>query len=185
MADRAPRARRSLVPAVLRRAVRRASVALTPVPDPSAPDLGPVPSPGQQAFDPAALPMALSRRRLAVVAVGLMVLMVTVAFGHQVSDAAAASDRAAQLRDQNAGLRSDLADLQADLGKVQDDTYVGIAARGYGLGAKHEIPVVLAPGAATLPPDAPGSASQRLGAAPTPSSPLEAWLDLLLGPGRH
>ena len=182
MADRAKRARRSLIPASLRRSVHRASAALTPVPDPNPPDLGAAPPP--PAFDPAALPMPLSRRRVAFVAAGLVVIMITVAFGHQVSDAAAASDRAAQLRDSNAALRTELADLQADLGKVQDDTYIGVAARGYGLGVKHEIPVVLAPGAATLPPDAPGSASQRVGAAATPSSPLEAWLELLFGPSR-
>jgi hypothetical protein len=129
--------------------------------------------------------MPLSRRRLALLAVGLVILLVTVAFGHQVSDAAAASDRAAQLRTANADLRAQLADLQADLGKVQDDTYIAIAARSYDLGAKHEIPVVLAPDAPSLPPDAPGSAGQRLGAEPTPSSPLEAWLELLFGPTRH
>jgi hypothetical protein len=182
MVDRAKRARRNPVPAVVRRSLQRASVALTPVPDPSAPP--PAAGPSQQPFDPAALPMPLSRRRMAFLAVGLVILLVTVAFGHQVSDAAAASDRAAQLRDTNAGLRTDLANLQADLGKVQDDTYVGIAARGYGLGVKHEIPVVLAADAPTLPPDAPGSASQRLGAVPTPSSPLDAWLELLFGPSR-
>jgi hypothetical protein len=156
------------------------SAVLTPVDDPDA--HLPPPSPGQPRLDPASLPMPISRRRLAIVAVGLVVLLITVAFGHQVSDAAAASDRAVQLRDANAGLRADLANLQSDLGKVQDDTYVGITARAYGLGAKHEIPVVLAANAPSLAPDAPGSAAQRLGAEPTPSSPLEAWLDLLFGP---
>jgi hypothetical protein len=149
----------------------------------------PAPGPGgtgadAAAIDPAALPMPISRRRLAFVAVGLVVTLLLVAFGHQVSDAAAASDRAAQLRTVNAGLRQDLADLQADLGRVQDDTYVGIAARSYGLGAKHETPFVLAADAPTLPPDAPGSASVRLGADATVRSPLDAWLDLLFGSGR-
>lgn len=181
MADRASRAAR-LVPAIARRALGHASTALTPVPDPTA-QPGPA-AQGQPRLDPASLPMPISRRRLALLAVGLVILLVTVAFGHQVSDAAAASDRASQLRDTNAGLRADLADLQADLGRVQDDTYVGIAARAYGLGAKHEIPVVLAANAPSLAPDAPGSAAQRVGAEPTPSSPLEAWLELLFGPSR-
>lgn len=128
--------------------------------------------------------MPVSRRRLAFVAGALVVALLLVAFGRQVSDAAAASDRAAQLRAVNAGLRQDLADLQADLGRVQDDTYIAIAARAYGLGARREIPFVLAAGAPTLPPDAPGSAAVRLGAETTVRSPLDAWLDLLFGGGR-
>ena len=128
--------------------------------------------------------MPISRRRLAFVAGGLALTLLVVAFGHQVSDAAAASDRAAQLRATNAGLRSDLADLQSDLVRVGDDTYVGIAARQYQLGAKHEIPVVLAAGAPSLAPDAPGSAALRIGAEPAGRSTLDAWLDLLFGPRR-
>jgi cell division protein FtsB len=183
MADRDPRADRRRLPAFLRRWVRRASDTLTPVDDPVA--RAALASSPQVPIDPASLPMPISRRRLAFLAVGLIILLVTVAFGHQVTDAAAASDHAAQLRTANDTLRADLANLQADLGKVQDDTYIAIAARSYDLGAKHEIPVVLAPDAPTLAPDAPGSAAQRIGAEPTPSSPLEAWLDLLFGPSRH
>ena len=127
--------------------------------------------------------MPLSRRRLALVAAGLVVTLMLVGFGREVSDAAAASDRAAQLRSTNATLRTELTNLQSDLGRVGDDTYVGIVARGYGLGARHEIPFVLAAGAPTLPPNAPGSASVRVGAA-IDGSPLDAWLDLLFGAGR-
>jgi hypothetical protein len=136
------------------------------------------------ALDPASLPMAISRRRLSLLTVGLVVALVVIAFGREVGDAAAASDRAAHLRATNAGLRSNLSDLQGDVGRVQGDPYIAIAARSYGLGAKHEIPFVLAPGAATLPPDAPGSAAHRVGATSTARSPLDAWLDLLFGPGR-
>lgn len=183
MADREPLGDLSAVPAFVRRPSAPSDVPSgTPAP-------GPPTRPDAQArsaapLDPATLSMPLSRRRLAGLAGGLVALLAIVAFGHQVSDAAAASDRAAQLRTTNAALRSQLSDLQSDLAKVQDDTYVGIAARGYGLGAKREIPVVLAPGAPTLAPDAPGSASVRIGAEPTPTSPFEAWLDLLFGPAR-
>lgn len=127
--------------------------------------------------------MPLSRRRLALVAAALVVTLIVVGFGREVSDAAAASDRAAQLRTTNAALQGQLADLQGDLGHVGDDTYVGIAARGYGLGAKHEVPFVLAAGAPSLPPDAPGSAAVRVGAPAGANSPLDAWLDLLFGAG--
>jgi hypothetical protein len=137
-----------------------------------------------KAIDPAALPMAISPRRLAFVAGGLALALLLVAFGHQVSDAAAASDRAAQLQATNAALRSDLANLQGDIGRAGDPTYVAVEARAYGLGAKHEIPFTLAAGAPSLPPDAPGSAALRVGAEPATSSPLEDWLDLLFGSGR-
>jgi hypothetical protein len=170
----------SLVPAFLRRSTGRRGPArrsTAPVEEPAG---GPTPS----RLDPASLPMPLSRRRLALVAAGLVMTLVLVGFGREVSDAAAASDRAAQLRDTNAALRSELADLQGDLGNIGDGPYIGIAARGYGLGAKHEIPVVLAAGAPTLPPNAPGSASVRVGAPPVSGSPLDAWLDLLFGAGR-
>jgi hypothetical protein len=135
-------------------------------------------------LDPAALPMPLSRRRLALVAVGLVVTLVLVGFGREVSDAAAASDRAAQLRATNATLRSELADLGGDVGRVGDERYIQITARTYGMGAKHEIPFVLAADAPSLPPDAPGSAASRVGADPVESSPVDAWLELLFGPGR-
>jgi hypothetical protein len=135
-------------------------------------------------LDPASLPMPISRRRLAFVAGGLALTLLVVAFGHQVSDAATASDRAAQLRATNAGLRADLTNLQADIGRAGDPTYVAIAARSYGLGARHEIPFTLAAGAPSLPPDAPGSAALRLGSEPAATSPLDAWLELLFGPGR-
>ena len=65
---------------------------------------------------------------------------------------------------------------------IQRARFVLQQARGYGLGGAHEIPFTLAAGAPPLPPDAPGSASLRLGA-PTSVSPLERWLTVLFGPG--
>ncbi len=125
----------------------------------------------------------LSRRRAALVALALVGAWVVISFGRQVSDAAAASDRAAALRATNDALRTHLAALQLDIGRAQSDQYVGVAARGDGLGKKHEIPVALAAGAPSLPPDAPGSAALRVGGQDQPKTPLEAWLDLLFGPG--
>lgn len=177
--DREPRQDLSQIPAFLHGSARPRGPAPRPAAAVDAPASGPTP----ERLDPASLPMPLSRRRLALVAAALVVTLVVVGFGREVSDAAAASDRAAQLRTTNAALQGQLADLQGDLGHVGDDTYVGIAARGYGLGAKHEVPFVLAAGAPSLPPDAPGSASVRVGAPPSANSPLDAWLDLLFGAG--
>ena len=135
-------------------------------------------------LDPASLPSPISRRRAALVAAGLVVAWLLFAFGRQIGDASAASDRAAELRAANAQLHSDLTAMQADLQRVQSDQYVGVGARAYGLGKRHEIPFTLAAGAPTLPPDAPGSAALRVGGAIAVSSPLEAWFDLLFGPDR-
>ncbi|HYL39910.1 MAG TPA: hypothetical protein VET90_01245 [Candidatus Binatus sp.] len=145
-------------------------------------------SPPEEAAGPRAAgskaPAPISRRRAAIVAAGLVVAWLVIAFGRQVGDASAASSRAAELRALNDGLRSDLAALQADLQQAQSDPYVGVAARGVDLGKRHEVPFTLAAGAPTLPPDAPGSAALRVGGQPARPSPLEAWLDLLFGPGR-
>lgn len=135
------------------------------------------------AIDPAALPMPFSRRRLAIIAVGLVAAWLLFAFGREVADAASASDHAAALRQTNAQLSAQLAAIQSDLTRAGQDDYVNVAARGDGLGARHEVPFALAAGAPSLSPDAPGSASQRLGAAPVPGSPLEAWLARLFGSG--
>jgi hypothetical protein len=140
-------------------------------------------SAARSTIDPAALPMPFSRRRLAIIAVGLVAAWLLFAFGREVADAASASDHAAALRQTNAQLSAQLAAIQSDLARAGQDDYVNVAARGDGLGARHEVPFALAAGAPSLAPDAPGSASQRLGAEPAPGSPLEAWLARLFGSG--
>ena len=174
-----------MVPAFLRREAPRNLVLprpSTPPPRRAAPE--PVAATGS-GFDPSSLPMpTLSRRRLATIAGGLVAAWLLNAFSRQVGDASAASNRAAELRTTNASLRSELTALQADLRRVQAPEFVNLEARAYGLGAKHEIPFALAADAPALAANAPGSAAVRLGAPALPSSPLEAWLDLLFGPGR-
>jgi hypothetical protein len=82
------------------------------------------------------------------------------------------------------GLRDDVARLQRDLYHVQDEHYIQLEGRAYGLGGKGEIPFALAAGAPALAADAPGSAAVRLGAPERPRSPLDAWLSLLFGDAR-
>jgi hypothetical protein len=105
-----------------------------------------------------------------------------IAFGRQFADASAASTRADDLRGQNAALRDQVAGLQQDLGQVQDSRFLQLAGRAYGLGGPGEIPFTLEAGAPTPGPDAPGSASTRLGARHDASSPLDGWLEALFGP---
>lgn len=132
-------------------------------------------------LDPGQLPSPLSRRRVAMLAAGLVVVWLAFAFSRQVGDASAASGRAGDLRAGNALLREHIATLQEDLQVVQDGAFQDLQGRAYGLGARHEIPFALSANAPSLVPDAPGSASQRVGAAAAGSSPLEAWLELLFG----
>jgi len=138
---------------------------------------------GRPRIDPAALPMPISRRRLATVAGLLAAAWLVIAFGRQVGAASAATDRADQLRGANAGLRTDVNNLQDDLARVQDGRFVQLMARAYGLGGEGEIPFTLAAGAPTPGPSSPGAASVRLGARPSHDSPLDGWLSALFGPG--
>ncbi len=66
---------------------------------------------------------------------------------------------------------------------IQEQAYIEIEARAHGLGGRQEHPFSLAPDASPLPADAPGSASAALGATAQRSAPIDAWLDLLFGPG--
>jgi len=136
-------------------------------------------------LDPASLPMpSLSRRRVVTVAGVLLAGLLTLSFVRQVGEASAAADRAEELRAANVGLRDDVARLQRDLYHVQDEHYIQLEGRAYGLGGKGEIPFALAAGAPALAADAPGSAAVRLGAPERPRSPLDAWLSLLFGDAR-
>ncbi len=134
-------------------------------------------------FDPAALPMpSLSRRRVFTAAGVLLAAWLVMSFVRQVGEASAASSRAEQLRAGNAALKAEIARLEEDLTRVQDRTYILLQGRGVGLGGRGEIAFALAGDAPTLPPDAPGSAAARLGAAAHRHGPLEAWLEVLFGP---
>lgn len=162
--------------------VGRAALAMprpvTPVPPAEAPRAGP-------SLDPASLPMpSLSRRRVITAAGILLAGVLGLTFAQQVGEATAASAKAEQLRAANAALRTEVERLERDLGQVQDLRFIRLEGRAYGLGGKREIPFALAEGAPSLAPDAPGSASVRLGADQAAGTPLDAWLDVLFGEDR-
>lgn len=188
--DPQPRRDLSPVPAFLRADERRArpqpgdpqpTSARTALPRPVTPE--PAPSDERPPrLDPSTLPLpSLSRRRVITVAGILLAGSLALSFVRQVGEAAAASDRAAELRAANAALQDEVARLQTDLTHVQDDRFILLEGRAYGLGGRGELPFALAAGAPPLAADAPGSASVRLGAEPRPASPLEAWLEVLFG----
>ena len=133
-------------------------------------------------LDPAMLPMpSLSRRRVVTLAGVLAASLLPLGFARQVGEASAATDRAEDLRAANAALRLEVEGLQRDLSHVQDPRFIKLAGRAFGLGGPGEVPFALAVGAPPLEADAPGSASVRLGAPPSHTSPLDAWLEALFG----
>jgi hypothetical protein len=193
-----PEPRRDLdaVPAFLRDAARRASAGRQQddaqvahdgspprptIPRPVTPPPPEEPQPPR--LDPATLPMpSLSRRRVVTAAGVIAAALLALSFVRQVGEATAATDRAMELRAGNATLREDVARLERDLGHVQDERFIKLQARAYGLGGPKELPFALAPGAPALADDAPGSAAVRLGAEPRETGPLDAWLEVLFGP---
>ena len=125
----------------------------------------------------------ITRRRVGWVAAGLLSIWIVIVFARQVGDAAAASNRAAQLAEDNAALAAEVQSLQDEVDLIVRPDYVALAARGYGLGGSHEIPFILSPTVPAPVDGAPGSASVRLGAGSDRQTPLESWLSLLFGPG--
>lgn len=131
----------------------------------------------------AALPIAgFTRRRMAILLGVLLAAWIVFVFARQVSEASAATSRAEAMVVSNDQRSDQVSALERELERIGDRRFVLQQARGYGLGGEHEIAFSLAGGAPSLPPDAPGSASVRLGAT-TSGGPLEHWLTLLFGPG--
>lgn len=134
--------------------------------------------------DLSALPIAgLTRRRMAWLAAGFAAVWIVIAFGRQVGDATAAVSLAQQAQVDNVALQQRVAALQREAALIQQPAYIAQQARAYRLGSPKEIPFTLAADAPSLPPNAPGSVSVRLGATTTHQSPLDSWLSLLFGPG--
>jgi hypothetical protein len=145
------------------------------------PLLIPLPPRGEAAL--AGLPIAgITKKRLAWIAAAAVAVWVLLLFARQVGDASAAQARADEIRRENAALAARVEALAAERELVQQPSYVALEARGYGLGSTRERPFVLAAGAPSLPPDAPGSATLRVGRAEASVTPLESWLEILFGP---
>ncbi len=125
----------------------------------------------------------VSRRRVAWIGLTLAAAFVVVGFAGQAADAARATTRVVDERARNAEVASRTEALRQELQLVTEKRWVLQQARAYRLGSRAERPFALAPGAPALADDAPGSPTRRLGADPTPPSPIEGWLEVLFGPG--
>jgi cell division protein FtsB len=155
-------------------------------PDTEAADATQAPVPGRGAAGSvslADLPVAgLTRRRIGLLLGALVSAWVILLFAHQVGQASEASAKADAMRASNAALQANVTALQSELALIQRQAYVEQQARAYRLGTSREIPFAIADNAPSLPPDAPGSAGVRLGAALERPSPLQQWIRLLFGP---
>lgn len=124
----------------------------------------------------------LTRRRVAGILGTALAIWLVVVFARQVGEASAATAYAEQMAVDNAALASDVAAFERELELIQRQRFIEQQARSFGIGSRKEIAFTLAPDAAALPADAPGSASVRLGADTIRVTPLERWLTLLFGP---
>lgn len=147
-----------------------------------APDASPTTASRLAAPDLTTLPIAgITGRRMAIALGVLLAVWIVLMFARQVGDAAAASSHADALVISNAQQASRVAALSRELQQIQRQQYIDQEARAYGLGKTREIAFTLDPNAPSLPPDAPGSASVRLGSEVDDGSPLDHWLTLLFG----
>ena len=131
-----------------------------------------------------ALPLAgLNRRRVAWILAAVVATWILFTFARQVSEAADATARAERARAVNQTLIAELERLRAELAFIQEPRFVSLEARAYGVGGRGERQFTLSAGAPTLAPDAPGSATQRVGYREETRTPLDAWIQVLFDPG--
>jgi cell division protein FtsB len=157
--------------------------------DPRTPDAGVDPSDGAatpvpaDGIDLSALSIAgITRRRVGWVAAALVSAWIVVIFARQATEAATAAGRADQIARDNAALAAEVAALENELATIEQPQYITQQARNYGLGGAREIAFTLDASVPSPGPDAPGSASTRVGTHEERITPLESWLTLLFGP---
>jgi cell division protein FtsB len=137
---------------------------------------------GVDGIDLSSLSIAgITKRRVGWACAALVAAWVVVIFARQAGEGAAAAARADQIARDNASLAAEVASLEHELQLIERPAYIAQQARGYDLGTDKEIPFTLDPSVPTPGPDAPGSASTRVGAGEQRVTPLESWLSLLFG----
>ena len=125
--------------------------------------------------------MKFTRRRIAVLVAGFVVIWLVGVFANQAGDAAAAAGQADALEARNQALQQNIDSLKAELQLIQEPGFVSSAAHGYLLGLPREVPFAID---ASVPPpaaNAPGSVGVAPQTATQPTSPLDAWLQALFG----
>jgi cell division protein FtsB len=154
----------------------------TQAPEPPEAASSPTPASAAALGSLADLPVAgLTRRRIGLLLGAVVAAWIILLFARQVGEAGDATARAAAMRTENTRLEAEANALEAELALITRQDYIEQAARQYRLGTPKEIPFALDEQAPPLAPDAPGSASVRLGAVITNPTPLESWARLLFG----
>ena len=117
--------------------------------------------------------------RLAALVGTIVVVWIVVVFARAVADSASSTARADAVRRDTATAAAQLLAERAELLLIQTPAYIRLEARAYGYGLPGERAFALEPGGPAAPVITP------LGEDPAgarPRSPLDAWLQLLLGP---
>ena len=120
----------------------------------------------------------LERRTLLVMGAAVLGLWLLVVFANALADASEQTARLRQEETVNASLEARAAAGAAEIERIADSVFREFIARSYGWGLPAERLFALAPGAPPPPSMVP------LGQAPvtaTARSPLDDWLDLLVG----
>ncbi len=120
----------------------------------------------------------LDRRSVALLASLLVVAWLVLVFGRAIAQSNQASAQAGALRAQDAALSQQVANRQAELTVIQSPAFLALEARAYGYGTAHEQVFALQPGAPPAPSITPLGARPPT---PPPPTPLQSWLQLLLG----
>ena len=141
-------------------------------------DGSPAPGTAATAAQPKLGVAGLDRRTIALVASIAVVVWLVLVFGRAIAQSNQVAGEAAALRAQDATLGQQVAQQQAELAVIQSPAFLALEARAYGYGKPHEQVFALQPGAPAPPSITP------LGAEPSPApppTPLQAWMELLLG----
>lgn len=120
----------------------------------------------------------LGRGHLAVLGIVVVAVWLVFVFGRALGDLDRAGARHDQVRDEAAALEQRLAADRREFELVQTDGFQALQARSFGMGAPGEQIFSLEAGAPRPEPVVP------LGGAPLaagPTTPLDAWLELLFG----
>lgn len=124
----------------------------------------------------------ITRRRVGFACAAVVAAWIVIVFARQASEGAAAAARADQITRDNAALSAEVAALEHERQLIERPAYIEQQARAFRMGNPKEIPFTLDPSVPSPAPDAPGSASTRVGADEERTTPFESWLSLLFGP---
>jgi cell division protein FtsB len=125
--------------------------------------------------------MRFTRRRIAVLVAGFVVIWLMGVFANQAGDAAAAATQADALQARNSALQQDIDSLNAELQLIQEPGFISSAAHGYMLGLPGEVPFTIDSTVPAPSANAPGSVGIVPETTRASTSALDGWLQALFG----